>query len=328
MLSYVDDFGALLPASLASRGLRVFSRWCDLPGISPKLAKSEVGPRVTFLGLLGSFPSVKGGMQLIATLTEEKAKRWTDSILRRLKEGVTSPNELAKLTGKLRFSQTCLFGKFDRAQLLCLYQKLYAPRYLARLESRERLTPRWRVDVLSNLSPSFPRGSPHPPDFVLYTDAASSANRIEALLFKGSAKPPIVLELAVSYVPNFWRKRFNSKNVIFGLEMLAPLAFLWENRRQLAGSAINLYIDNDNVLTSLVRGDSGTDIIAAMIAVFWRIAEAYSIDIWLGRVASKRNPADRPTRDAPITFRAEKRVGFTQISHLLHLTLKWEDRIC
>ena len=34
MLSYFDDFAALLPSSLSSHGLRVFSRWCELLGIS------------------------------------------------------------------------------------------------------------------------------------------------------------------------------------------------------------------------------------------------------------------------------------------------------
>ena len=328
MLSYFDDFGALLPASLASRGLRVFSRWRELLGISLKLAKSEVGPRITFLGLLGSSPSVAGGMKLQVALTEEKASRWTASISNYLKEGVISSNELEKLIGKLCFSHTCLFGKFARTQLRCLYRKLYAPKYIAHLASHERLTLRWWIDVLSNLSPRVPRGSSHPPDFVLYTDAATSANRIAALLFKGSTKPPLVITLAVSRVPNFRRKRFNSKDTIFGLEMLAPLAFLWMNRKQRAGSSINLYIDNNNVLTALVRGDSGTDLIAAMIAMFWRIAEAYSIDIWLGRVASKRNPADLPTREAPITFKVEKRVEFSQLFQLLQLTMKWEARIC
>ena len=138
----------------------------------------------------------------------------------------------------------------------------------------------------------------------------------------GSVKPPRILILAVPNAPTFWRKRFNSKNVISGLEMLAPLAFIWINRMKLKGSSINLYIDNNNVLTSLVRGDSGTDLIVSMIAMFWRVAEAHSIDIWLGPVAPNQKPSDLPTRAAPIAFKVDERVRFSQLSQLLQLTMK------
>ena len=324
MLSYFGDFGALLPASLAAKGLHTFSRTCQTLGITPKLAKSEVGPEVTFLGLLGSFPTVSGGMQLRVTLPAEKSTKWANPISCHVNDGAISHSHLEKLIGKLCFSRTFLFGKFARTQLRCLYRKLYSPRYEDTIAPHEHLTLRWWVGVLTNLSHRIPRKLSHPPDFVLYTDAASSTNRIAALLFQGPTKPPRILKLAVSHVPTFWLKRFNRKNVIFGLEMLAPLAFLWANRHKLAGSSINLYIDNNNnVLTSLARGDSGTDLIAATIALFWRIAEAFSIDIWLGRVASKRNPADLPTRGASLTFRVDERVEFSQLSKLLQLTLKW-----
>ena len=138
------------------------------------------------------------------------------------------------------------------------------------------------------------------------------------------SSPPLVLKLAVSRVPKFWASRFNAKNEIFGMELLAPLAFLWFNRKQLANRAIYLYIDNNNVATSLVRGDSGTDSIAAMIAMFWRIAEAYSIDVWIGRVSSKRNPADLPTREVQLPFKVLRRMEFNELFKLLQLTRKWD----
>ena len=105
--------------------------------------------------------------------------------------------------------------------------------------------------------------------------------------------------------------------------MLAPLSFIWMKRHQLQNKSVNLYIDNNNVITSLVRGDSSNDLIAAMVACFWRIAEAYNIDIWLGRVNTKLNPADLPTRKAKIPFPVKERVEFRELFKLLQLTLKW-----
>ena len=323
MISYFDDFAALLPSSLAASGLDTFSRWCSIMGITLKLKKSEVGPHVTFLGLLGSFPSVKNHMKLRVSLTEEKANKWADSIRKYLQQGLISSSELDKLIGKLCFSQTCLFGKFARTQLRCLYKKLHAPRYIAKLAKHEILTLNWWIDVLISLKPRIPRGPNTKPDFVLYTDAASSTNRIAALLFKGNSSPPTVLELTMSIVPSFWLKQFNPKNVIFGLEMLAALAFIWQFRFKLKGKALNLYIDNNNVLTTLVRGDSGTNFLAAMIACFWRISEAFSIDIWLGRVHSKLNPADLPTRHTAVPFPVKNKSEFRELFRLLQLTKKW-----
>ena len=326
IVSYFDDFGALLPSPLAKRGLEVFTAFCSHLGITLKKTKSEVGPKITYLGLLGAFPTRGNGGRLTVSLTPEKAKKWSENIGRILKEQRISAHELEKLIGKLCFSQTCLFGKFARTQLRCLYRKLHAPRFVPNLSKAENLVLHWWNDVISKLSPRIPRGENFFPDFVLYTDAATLSNRIAAVLFRGNSSDPVVSKLTHSKVPNFWLRKFNSKNTIFGLEMLAPLAFLWENRELLKGKAINLYIDNNNVLTSLVRGDSGTDIIAAMIALFWRISESYQIDIWLGRVPSKRNPADLPTRSASLPFKVLKRNEFSGLFKLLTLTLDWAKR--
>ena len=71
MISYSDDFGALPPDSLAIRGVEVCTQWWQLVGIPLKLKKSEVGARITSLGLLVSFPTSDGGMRLRITLTPE-----------------------------------------------------------------------------------------------------------------------------------------------------------------------------------------------------------------------------------------------------------------
>ena len=54
---YFEDFGALIPAPLGPQALATFVRFCALLGINLKVAKSQVGSRITFLGLAGFFPS-------------------------------------------------------------------------------------------------------------------------------------------------------------------------------------------------------------------------------------------------------------------------------
>ena len=64
MISYFDDFGALLPASLSKSGLYVCTRRCSFLGIQLEEAKSDFGPQITFLGLLGNSPSARKGDHL------------------------------------------------------------------------------------------------------------------------------------------------------------------------------------------------------------------------------------------------------------------------
>ena len=55
LVRYFDDFGALLPATLAKTGLEIFTKRRTLLGMSLKPSKSEVGADVTILGL-GDLP--------------------------------------------------------------------------------------------------------------------------------------------------------------------------------------------------------------------------------------------------------------------------------
>ena len=71
---FFDDFAALLPRLLAPKALAVFTRFCELLGIRLKSAKSELGPAVTFLGLLGTYPDKEKGFVLQICLPGEQKK--------------------------------------------------------------------------------------------------------------------------------------------------------------------------------------------------------------------------------------------------------------
>ena len=59
LVCFFGDFASLIPRLLATKGLAVFTRICDLLGIKLKQAKSEVCPAITLLCLLGTFPSME-----------------------------------------------------------------------------------------------------------------------------------------------------------------------------------------------------------------------------------------------------------------------------
>ena len=55
-----------------------------------------------------------------------------------------------------------------------------------------------------------------------------------------------------------------------------------------------------------------------MVCVFWELTESYSVDIWIGRVPSKLNIADAPTRGGKIPFTTEEQTQFKNL-YKLHL---------
>ena len=104
--------------------------------------------------------------------------------------------------------------------------------------------------------------------------------------------------------------------------MLAPHAFLLVNLKFFANSSINLYMDSNNCIASLTRGDAIDDFIAAMVALFWKLTHRYSIDIWIGRARSKLNIADLPTKKFKRPLQAVKSQAFPSFLPLFLLRMK------
>ena len=329
LISFFDDFGCLMRPDLLHDALRTFQRFCGALNVVLKVEKTEVGHRIPFLGLLGDFPSLSNGGRLAVSLTTEKADSWLNLVLTVLKEGRISHQVLEGLIGKLSFSQAALFGKFARSQMRVLYRKLYRKIYCSQLSHRERAVLIWWCAIFRELSPRITRDIKRFPDFVLYSDAASTRSQIAAILFKGGQSGPPKIELLTKGgTPKFWIRLFHRTNLIYGLELLALLGFIFANRHRLKGSSINAYLDNNNALCALIRGDSNTAVIADMVAVFWLVLQKYGIDIWLGRVCSKLNIADHPTRtESSLPYKVLATAPYRELFKLAQIVLKAKEHL-
>ena len=80
------------------------------------------------------------------------------------------------------------------------------------------------------------------PDFILYTDAASTHCMIASLVFEGAPSYPMITQLRLSHAPRFWARNFHEKNTIFGLELLASLAPIWGGGKKPSGENLLTYI--------------------------------------------------------------------------------------
>ena len=174
LICFFGDFAALIPRMLARKAMAVFSRFCDLLGITLKTGKSEVGTRVAFLGLQGWFPSAENKYTLHISLPGDKRKACESLLADYIHRRSISHQELEKLIGRLSFSHTLLFGRFARTQIRPLYQQLRRRVYNARLSAPEEIAFRWWERAIRPFTPRTCVPCSHLCDWIVYTDAATT----------------------------------------------------------------------------------------------------------------------------------------------------------
>lgn len=119
-----------------------------------------------------------------------------------------------------------------------------------------------------------------------------------------------------STLPTTWDYLFRSTARILGLEMIAALASIEDFSPRHPNSCLWLYVDNNNALSALARGDSPTDIIAITVDRVWEILTRYNIHARFPRVRSKLNPSDLPSRFQIPPYPTLKKVRFSNINEL------------
>ena len=85
--------------------------------------------------------------------------------------------------------------------------------------------------MIKELRPMATRSLAQYPDFAIYSDAATSSNRIAALLFMGGqVGEPLVLMAACSIAPELWADAFHGTALTYELDLLSLFAFIFTIR--------------------------------------------------------------------------------------------------
>ena len=139
------------------------------------------------------------------------------------------------------------------------------------------------------------------PDFVIYTDAATSTSILAAVIYDQCV---FLIEGVAEWVlsevsePD-WATFSDHTTYIYGLEMLAILQTALATGELLMGGNVVFYIDNSNSMGALIRGSPDTLVIRKMAQLFRKRAQDLEISVWLEKIPSWINIADLPTRFAP-----------------------------
>ena len=139
---------------------------------------------------------------------------------------------------------------------------------------------------------------PSLPVRVVYTDAAGksgiiAAVTIDPIRFGKDKAIDCVWPLKTGYS---WKSTFAKTSFIYGMGLLSLFALLMQKGNDLRNKAVTFYIDNDNALQASVKNNAGPTVIQGMVALIWRRLRDLNVTPWFGRVPSKRNIADLPTR--------------------------------
>ena len=219
------------PLDMGKLALGAIKTFLATLGISLKVAKTEMGKALTFLGLEGSAHQPATGMCQSLTLPLEKSKKldnydWQDFGSRRRESRPTRitnralvvptdiniwpiwPTDAIPTNNKVTHGQLC-------------------PPPL--LSDRETRILQWWEIAISNLQPRLVRDRSGRPDVIIFTGAATKAGIIAAVTIIRSdfLTDQTVRELRKMTTVSYWRTLFGRANLIYGLEMLAILAFLY-----------------------------------------------------------------------------------------------------
>ena len=304
LIAYFDDYGAFCPETIGQPALETVDTFFNMMGALINKKKTDIGRKVTFLGLRGDFPRPDNGMTLEISLPLEKAKTWSAMIQKIIDLGVVGQKELESIIGRLSFTLTSIFGRFGRAMLAPLYAKNNAPYYHPLLSDRERNVLTWWVTTLNNLGARKVRPRSDRADFVIFTDAATSTAIIAAIAistdqFKQNETLSETLEIVTG---QYWHTLFDKTSLIYGLEMLALLAKLWQPNNELKDKNVTFHLDNENALKAIIKNNSKVTIITAMTQLIWHRIAQLGIIPWFEWVPSNRNISDLPTRKVKVPF--------------------------
>ena len=109
LMNYSGDVGCLITDFYSRPAVRVFTSFCRALGIKLKRKKTDVGRRITFLGMDGFFPGRDNGKTPSVDLADSENRKWAERIPDVIEAGAISHNELEPspavcLSRKLPFS--------------------------------------------------------------------------------------------------------------------------------------------------------------------------------------------------------------------------------
>uniref|UniRef100_A0A7S3X1I6 Uncharacterized protein n=1 Tax=Emiliania huxleyi TaxID=2903 RepID=A0A7S3X1I6_EMIHU len=318
-VAYYDDFGVGGAAFERGSGQRALIVVGDALGLGwaedKHVAMTQSGPDLHPLGVMHDFSSVPNTGVVLIGVTEERKTKVAELIDEHIARGRLTKSDGATVFGKSRFVFSPVFGRFGLAALAPL-SGLRGTTSLVEGEPLFEALLLLRRLVVSTRPQHFRVDEPQKSVVVALTDASEGEGGYtgigvvlwdpedNTLHYAGDEAPALLTAFFA------WLRE--KANYIFEWELVAALCLYLTFPDKLQNKILHHFIDNEGAKFSLIRGFSGAP--GGERVIHAAAAEIVSLGChpWFGRVASKDNISDGPSRRGPhggIDDRELRRLG-------------------
>ena len=209
------------------------------------------------------------------------------------------------------FGASQLWGKIGRAFLRPISERQYwkfppSAEFKLDLQLAESLR-QWRKLIMGGPPRPIDLARERLTDAVIFTDGFTpdprssdrSPDRIGDVMFDRRVRSPRQFTAVVPpKISTRWLKRATQ---IMPIEMLAPVlapvVALTTFADRLFEADLILLIDSESVEAALVKGYSSREDMCEIITLFWEIALALRVRVFIDQISTDANPADWPSRN-------------------------------
>ena len=232
---------------------------------------------------------------------ESRIDEVTEIINVQLAKNSLSKSEAASLFGKLVFAESQTFFRMSGLALVPISQRASTKFPAAKLDDELNEALLWARDRIMCAPPKLIRCKDNRKPCVIFTDGAfeltphpvASAGAVlflpddNSITAFGSKIPEPVV--------NSWRG-LGSKQVIHQAELLPVLIALLMWSSHLNGRRVFIFVDNEGAKSALINHSSSNFYSRKILRAVAEIVTDHNIFVWFGRVPSKSNIADGPSR--------------------------------
>ena len=296
---FFDDFPCLEPSASSESADHFVIQCLSLLGWRVALQAKKNQPFSSIFSLLGIQVSLEDSDKGFVRVGNkpDRLLELRAELSRLLDQGYIKRSEAAALHGRLNFAQ----GQFHGCPLKPVMSFLSKVAALGWKDDsmQEFLTAMaYWASCLATDSPRTLKVFDHSEPVRLFTDGAweSDAWGAGAVLVSGRAGTPLVAEVLVpENLVELWKSQGRAQ-LISQLELFPVLASLVHWGPHIAGRRVLVFVDNNGVRDTLIKGTTPVPENFSMLALIASVTRSYDLTLWITRVPSASNPSDKPSR--------------------------------
>ena len=248
------------------------------------------------LGVEISLADSRAGIFSVCNTASRKAEL-AANITSIISDGGTTAKAFESLRGRLLFAENQVFGRLACQHMRALSAACRNQGFVSISDDLRAALVYLRDRIV--LGDARVVSAAHRNCMHLYTDASFENGRggLGAVLYNSDG---LLLRWFAETLDQEMISSLNvegKKGFIYELEALAAVRGVLDLCTKLVHTDLVLFLDNDAALRALIKSNSSSPVLQALLLRLNEFEMAHDVNIWFERIASASNPADAPSRD-------------------------------